>query len=310
MESLPPLKPVTELPSGIGWRVCKVEQAISGVDWWVQGGDYVYVLWNTILSCADLDLHDLWLPNLSFGYQPLPVGRRYGTAEYLPSNGIREFQPTGPGAVACGETAWQGMMGRSDTRNNLSYIYEDSTSVFWSGPMAGCLLLHSTRFVAGSADGIDVLSSVLLIPDETDHATRAPQKILNVSERGRVGTEADVLITGFVVSGESARTVLVRAIGPGLTEFGVTDPLEDPVLNVFRNGVEEPVGTNDNWRDSDNWQVIEELSQRAGAFPLKGFNPDAAILFSWLEPGAYTVHVSGKEGSSGVALAEVYQIGD
>jgi hypothetical protein len=318
MESLPPLKSVTELPSGIGWRICEVEQPKRLVDFWPQDDDHVYGLWDTILSCADLDLHDLWLPELYHGYGPLPVGGRYGTTEFLPLSGVNEVGewPKLPpantselidtGKIPCGETAWQGMLGRSESGSR--YVYEDYTGVFWKGPMAGCLYLSSTSFRAGSGSNLDEVSTVLLIPDETDHGIRAPQKFLNVSERGMVGTGDDVLITGFVVSGESPRTVLVRAIGPGLAQFGVTDYLTDPVLKVFRDGVE--VGSNENWGESLNREVIAEMSQKAGAFALESDSNDAAILFSWLEPGAYTVHVSGAEGTSGVALAEVYQIGD
>ncbi len=61
-------------------------------------------------------------------------------------------------------------------------------------------------------------------------------RLINISTRGQVGTDANILVGGFVISGSGNKTVLIRAIGPGLGAFGVAGTLPDPVLSIFNSG--------------------------------------------------------------------------
>ncbi len=93
--------------------------------------------------------------------------------------------------------------------------------------------------------------------------------------------------------------LLVRAIGPSLAALGVSNPLADPTLELFdANGA--ILRSDDNWRDTQ-----ESLIRSTGLAPAD--DAEAAIIRS-LSPGNYTAVVRGKDGGSGVALVEVYNL--
>ncbi|HSH39749.1 MAG TPA: DUF4394 domain-containing protein [Chthoniobacterales bacterium] len=125
-------------------------------------------------------------------------------------------------------------------------------------------------------------------------------RVDNISTRGRVGSsDQDFLIAGFITRGGVSSRILVRGIGPSLSNRGVTNPLADPVLEVFdNNGMS--VAQNDNWRSSQQDEI-----EGTGLEPQN--DAEAAILRS-LAPGTYTAVLSGKNGGTGVALVEVFQV--
>lgn len=124
--------------------------------------------------------------------------------------------------------------------------------------------------------------------------------LLNASARCRVGAGAEVLIAGFVITGDTPVRVLVRAVGPTLVDYGVTGVLEDPRLTLYQ-GL-DAVASSDDWAPS-----LGITFAQAGAFPLRPGSKDAALVAE-LAPGAYTAHVQGSGASSGVALVEVYAV--
>jgi hypothetical protein len=127
----------------------------------------------------------------------------------------------------------------------------------------------------------------------------ARDPLLNISTRARVepGVNRE-LIGGFIVTGKVPKTVLIRAIGPSLTKSGVTQPLQDPTLELHTPG---GVIGNDNWMDSQKEDI-----QATGLAPKD--NLESAILVT-LDPGAYTAVVRGKPPfQDGVALVEVYDL--
>ena len=93
--------------------------------------------------------------------------------------------------------------------------------------------------------------------------------------------------------------VVVRGIGPSLTQFGVADALPDPVLELH-NGQGTTIASNDDWRDTQEQELID-----TGIPPSDEF--ESAIVIN-LQPGNYTAVLSGFEGATGVALAEVYNL--
>jgi hypothetical protein len=130
--------------------------------------------------------------------------------------------------------------------------------------------------------------------------------LINVSTRAFVGLGSSVEIGGFVVQGTQAQTVLVRAVGPTLSQFGVTGTLAQPSLNVV-DSAGNVVATNVGWANNSNAAMIASESQAVGAFPLASGSADCALLLS-LSPGAYTAIVSGVNGTTGVALVEIYKV--
>lgn len=147
------------------------------------------------------------------------------------------------------------------------------------------------------------------IYDATPNAsfTTTTPRLINVSARTHVGKDDALLIAGFVIGGTSSKTVLVRAIGPTLRNFGVEGFLADPKLDLFRDSVATAITSNDNWGASANAAHIAGIMVAAGAFPLELESKDA-VLLATLPPGSYTAQVSGVNNSTGVALVEVYEI--
>lgn len=133
----------------------------------------------------------------------------------------------------------------------------------------------------------------------------APVRLKNLSTRVRVAPGASVAISGMVIAGDNTRTVLVRAVGPGLAAFGVSGPLARPSL-VVRAG-EQAWAANEGWEISPETAAISAAGARAGAFALGAGKADAALLAT-LPAGAWTIQVSGADGGSGVVLVEVYDV--
>lgn len=133
-------------------------------------------------------------------------------------------------------------------------------------------------------------------------------KFNNISTRGRVGINDDVLIGGFVI-GDDDQTVLIQATGPELADAGVSNILLDPVLVVTdTSDPDNPtvVGTNDNWQDDpDQAQIISDLW--GGNPPLADGSLSSAMVLT-LPAGSYTGTISGSNGTTGNAVFEVYQV--
>lgn len=123
----------------------------------------------------------------------------------------------------------------------------------------------------------------------------------NISTRGRVQTHDDVMIGGFILGGNSGTaTVVVRGIGPTLEQFGVTNFLADPVIDL-RDGNAMTVRGNDDW-ETDSEAGYIQLKKLAPKFPSE------SATAATLPPGAYTVIVSGKNGGTGTGLVEIYNL--
>ena len=125
-------------------------------------------------------------------------------------------------------------------------------------------------------------------------------KLVNMSTRGSVGTLDNVLISGFIVGDVESATVVVRALGPSLASFGVSGVLSDPILTIY-DSTGTAIASNDNWLDDVNW-----IDVRKNALSPPNERESALVLH--LPAGAYTAVVSGANGGTGVALAEVYTL--
>jgi len=133
-------------------------------------------------------------------------------------------------------------------------------------------------------------------------------RLINISTRAMVGTGANILIPGFVIGGGGTESLLIRADGPGLTQFGVGGVLATPSLTVINSGG-TTVASNTGWGTNTNPTPaqIASISAQVGAFALASGSADCALIAN-LGPGSYTVQVSGVGGTTGVALAEIYEV--
>jgi autotransporter-associated beta strand protein len=131
-----------------------------------------------------------------------------------------------------------------------------------------------------------------------DLAQEVSAKLANISSRGFVETGDNVMIGGLI-AGNQAMHVMVRALGPSLTQFGIANALADPTLELH-DGDGAIIAFNDDWRDTD------EAAIEATGIPPSD-DKESAIL-AMLAPGNYTAIVRGQNDTTGVALVEVYDL--
>jgi hypothetical protein len=139
--------------------------------------------------------------------------------------------------------------------------------------------------------------------------------LANIAARGVVATAGQTVSGGFVITGATARRMLIRGIGPGLTAQNVTGALTNPIvsLNKIGTGV---IAQNDDWGTPTTVNTsypaatageITAAAAAAGAFALTAGSADGAILIT-LSPGLYTAQVSGSGTLTGAAMVEVYEV--
>lgn len=142
-----------------------------------------------------------------------------------------------------------------------------------------------------------MISAIEIAP--ADSETPQPDSksgLLNVSTRAHVGTGENVLIGGFIITGDAPKKVLIRAIGPSLLNVGVTGVLLNPVVHLHDSaGKLIPFG--------------QKLQRGSGGIDLPASDPREPVMVATLDPGNYTVVLSGRNDTAGVAVLEVYDVG-
>src|SRR2546421_7381021 len=146
-----------------------------------------------------------------------------------------------------------------------------------------------------------------LPPSATPTPTPGLAKLGNISTRLQVGTSDRVMIAGFIVQGSSSKTVLIRAIGPSLTQFGVPDALANPQLEL--HDANSLIGRNDDWQTTQIGGIItsDQVAEIQNSH-LAPTNPAESAIIATLQPGTYTAIVSGVNNTTGNALVEVYDL--
>jgi hypothetical protein len=199
-------------------------------------------------------------------------------------------------------------------RNSGWETGREATLIPGFGFSVGAFPLASGSKDAALADAIGAGSYTLQVTSATGHTGVALAELyeldengrtVNLSTRARVRSGDGVLIGGFVVEGPAYKRMLVRAVGPTLAAFGISNALSDPILTIYSG--QSIVATNDRWTVGENVTALTAASTGAGAFNLNPNSEDAALLIT-LRPGPYTVEVKGKDGGEGVALLEIYEI--
>ena len=157
--------------------------------------------------------------------------------------------------------------------------------------------------------GVNDTTGVALV-DVYDLNPAANSILGNISTRTFVQTGDNVMIGGFIVQGAQPKSVIVRAIGPELTQYGVPNPLANPTLELH-DGTGALIASNNNWATTIIGGIITANQvhdiQTSGYAPGNGF--ESAIIATLL-PGNYTAIVRGVNNTTGVALAEVYDLGE
>ena len=129
-------------------------------------------------------------------------------------------------------------------------------------------------------------------------ADTGPTRLTNISTRGFVGTDDDVLIGGVIIEGDKPLTVVIRVRGPSLANFGVHGALADPSVQLFSG--QELIDSNDNWQDHGSASLIPGHLRPTEA-------TESAVLCT-LAPGAYTAIVRGVNNTTGIGIVEVFEL--
>ncbi len=138
-----------------------------------------------------------------------------------------------------------------------------------------------------------------------DAPTPAPGRLVNLSARSNVAHLTDAFTVGFTLTGTARATVLLRAAGPSLARFGVANPLGAPRLELYQGN--RLLATNEGWDRVNNAPQVATAATAVGAFAFPAASNDAAIL-TQLDAGSYTMTIRGLGATTGLALAELYDI--
>jgi hypothetical protein len=147
-------------------------------------------------------------------------------------------------------------------------------------------------------------------------ATAPTNRLINISARAFVGSGANILIGGFVISGNGPETVVIRGDGPALSAFGLNTALTGTTLTLLSGS--NTVATNSGWGNAPTngpaltaGMVVQSgsgaLFSKIGAFGLAEGSGDSVIVAT-LPPGAYTAQLEGTNGGTGVGLLEIYEL--
>ncbi len=188
----------------------------------------------------------------------------------------------------------------ADARNIYFQVGASATLGSGSSFIGNILANASITTVGGTNLTGRLLAVVGAVTLDTNNVTSpglTPAQLLNISTRVNVQTGDNVSIAGFIITGNAAKKVIVRGIGPSLT--GLTPVLADPVLEL--HGTSSLITSNDNWKDSPNKQAIIDST-------IPPTNDLESAIFATLAPANYTAILSGKNGTTGIGVVEMYDL--
>ncbi len=218
-----------------------------------------------------------------------PMGLAFDTLGNLyvansASDTIDKFSPTGIylGAITGGNLA--GPIGLAfDSNGNLYAVNNQTATISVFTPAGTNFIFANTGF------------------SPTFIAVQKAPTALNISTRLNVLTGENVLDGGFIITGFGTKRVLIRGLGPSLSDAGVDGVLADPLIELHSGTTNEIIMSNDNWKNNQRSEI-----EATGLAP---DNDLEAALIRTLEPGAYTVIERGKQATTGIGLIEVYDLG-
>jgi hypothetical protein len=178
-----------------------------------------------------------------------------------------------------------------------TFDYTGGGRLMWSGYRFSRPVASVTRTAGDGKEGFAVDGLQAIVASNSPNSTQ----LANLSTRGFVQTGDNVLIAGFIITGNQ-KEVLLRALGPTLAQppFNVPNVLADPIIELHM-----PDGTivqNDNWQfDANQYYIPQEL---------RPMNPKESAILRWLGPGSYTAVLKGANNATGNALIEIYDFDD
>ena len=236
-----------------------------------------------------------------------PELTQYGVTDALANPTLELYNSAGT-LIASNNNWATTIIGGIITQNQVHDIMNSGyapSNGFESAIIADLLPGNYTAIVRGVNDTTGV---GLVEVYDLDPVTISSSFLRNISSRSVVLTADDVMIGGFIVQGSGAKRVIVRAIGPELTQYGVQNVMTDPTLELH-DGTGALIASNDNWQTTVLGGIITKDQvmdiQSSGHAPTQ--SSESAIIAD-LQPGRYTAIVRGKNIIVGVALVEVYDL--
>jgi hypothetical protein len=226
-----------------------------------------------------------------------------GLGPSLQNNGLTDVlvNPTlelrNSGGVLATNQDWRDTQEAAIKATGIPPLYDVESAIVASLPAGGY-----TVILKGIGSGNAAGTGLGLI-EVYDLATGATTKLANLSTRASVRTGNNVMIGGFYVdAGSGGANIVVRALGPSLTSFGVAGALPDPTLEL-RDGDGTLILANDDWQDNAGQAAALTTANMAPT------NAKESAVIKFLTPGAYTAIVQGRNGTpTGIGLVEVYNI--
>lgn len=229
-----------------------------------------------------------------------PSLTQFGVSSVLAQPSLNVFDDTGK--VVAANTGW----GTNANPAEVASVAASVGAFALKSGSADCALVVSLPAGAYTVQVSGVNNTIGVALAEIYEVSAVGTRLVNISTRAQVGTGANLIIPGFVISGSGMEELLARSDGPSLAQFGVTGVLEQPSLSVFGNSG-NVVASDTSWESNSNASQIANVSSSVGAFALQAGSADSALVIT-VPAGAYTMQVSGANGTTGVALAELYEV--
>jgi len=228
-------------------------------------------------------------------------------------NSLSTFNPVAPGTDG---SSWNLLWNSQPAvaAQMLDWCFDDSSYRVNGGVPADpgtvltqCVdaaLSYGLNYIEIYQKDVSNLPSVITYAEKALGAACLP----NVSTRLQVGLADHAAISGFIVGGTGLKRVMLRAIGPSLTQVGITGPLSDPFLELH-DATGAVIATNDNWETTQIGGVITEDQQVSiRGTSIAPNDPAEAAIIADLTPAAYTAVIRGANNETGIGLAEVYDL--
>jgi Immunoglobulin domain/NHL repeat len=243
-------------------------------------------------------------PGLNYAFAPFPG--------YVPDTQLGLFlgpnPATTPGGAVIQNAAWgsPGYPGAPDQATLAAAMSALGAYGLQAGSHDTALLvsLGGTAAYTAEVSGVGAETGIGVV-EVYDADSAAPAvRLDNLSARSFVGTGGNILFGGFVVGGNTAETVLIRAVGPSLAlaPFDLAGVLAQPVLTLYSGNT--PIYSNASWGGDP---VLAAAEATVGAYALPSNSADSLLLVT-LPPGGYSVQVSGANGATGIATVEIYEV--
>lgn len=193
----------------------------------------------------------------------------------------------------------------ADFATGLTAMTLSTTSTSYVDTTVAAATTYFYRLSATNSSGASAATSSVSVKTLSSNGS-GTSTFANISTRAHCQAGSGVTIGGVVITGSANKRILVRAIGPTLTKYGMSaaEVLSDPTLEVSSGG--RIVATNDNLADNANAAEITTMSNTLHADTLLGSDTTSSALLLTLAPGAYSFLVKGKNDTAGTVLLEAY----